>query len=86
MTDRGREVAKAAALVAGGAVVGAGIALLFAPQPGAETRRQIKHYAKRAQHEANKFGRQVKVSVERTIERGKAWLPKKDEKPAIAAA
>lgn len=86
MTDRGREVAKVAALVAGGAAVGAGVALLFAPQPGVETRRQIKHYAKRAQHEATKFGRQVKAGVEKTIERGKAWLPKKDGKPAIVAA
>ena len=35
MSDQGRQVAKVAALVAGGAVIGAGIGLLFAPQAGA---------------------------------------------------
>ena len=37
MSDQGRQVAKVAALVAGGAVIGAGIGLLFAPQTGTES-------------------------------------------------
>ena len=51
---------------------GAGLGLLFAPQPGTETRRQVRHYAKRAQHEATRFGRSVKTGVDRAIERGDA--------------
>lgn len=47
MSDQGRQVAKVAALVAGGAVIGAGIGLLFAPQTGAETRRDVGRYSKR---------------------------------------
>ena len=48
MSDQGRQVAKVAALVAGGAVIGAGIGLLFAPQAGADTRRDVGRYAKKA--------------------------------------
>ena len=41
MSNEGKQVARWAALVAGSAVVGAGIGLLFAPQTGTETRRGI---------------------------------------------
>lgn len=86
MSDRERNVAKFAAILAGGAVVGAGLGLLFAPQSGSETRRQIRHYAKRTRYEATRVGRSVKAGLEKTIERGKALLPKRDEKLAIQAA
>jgi len=67
---------KAAALVAGGAVIGAGLGLLFAPQTGAETRRSIQRYAKRAKVEVARFGREVKDRM----------IAKKDETQAIKAA
>ncbi|WP_447973975.1 YtxH domain-containing protein [Nitrospira sp. Kam-Ns4a] len=86
MASNGKEIVKVAALVAGGTVVGAGLGLLLAPQSGAETRRQIRHYAKRAKWEATRFSRSVKAGVERAIERSKMLLPKKEEKPAIEAA
>jgi gas vesicle protein len=56
---------KLAALLAGGAVVGAGLGLLYAPQPGCETRRMIRHQAKKAQSEANRLARRVKIGVGR---------------------
>ena len=57
MSDQGTNGAGAngarwVALIAGGAVVGAGIGLLFAPQAGTETRREIARYAKKAQVQA----------------------------------
>ena len=78
MSTQGRQAAKVAALVAGGAVIGAGLGLLFAPQPGVETRRQIKHYAKRAQVGATEIGRKVKAGMDQTIEYGKSFVAKKE--------
>jgi gas vesicle protein len=69
MSTDTKQVAKVAALVAGGAVIGAGLGLLFAPQAGVETRRQIKHHAKRAQVRATRFGRNLKNGYERIVGR-----------------
>ena len=86
MTTNGRQAAKIAALIAGGAAVGAGLALLYAPQSGAETRRQIRHYAKKTQVQATRIGRDLKDGVERAIERGKALVAKKEAPRAVEAA
>lgn len=66
--------AKTAGLVLGCAALGAGLALLYAPQSGSDTRRQIRHYAKRAQWQANRFGRNFRDSMDKAIERGKSFV------------
>lgn len=86
MTTNGRQAAKIAALIAGGAAVGAGLALLYAPRSGAETRRQLKHYAKKTQVQATRFGRELKGGVERAIERGKSFVAKKSEPRVLEVA
>src|SRR6185295_11554443 len=85
MSDQTRQVAKAAALVAGGAVIGAGIGLLFAPQTGAETRREVSRYAKKAQVQTTRWGRTVKSGVKEAMDRGKSLINKDEERPRIEA-
>lgn len=50
-----------------GAAVGAGLALLFAPQSGKETRKQIKDFSE-------KLGGEVKDSVEKIGEKAKGFI------------
>jgi hypothetical protein len=85
MSDQGRQVAKVAALVAGGAVIGAGIGLLFAPQSGAETRRDVGRYAKKAQLQATRWGRSVQSGVKEVMDRSKALIQKDEQRPRIEA-
>jgi gas vesicle protein len=47
MEDRDKKVAAAALLVLAGGIIGAGLALLFAPQSGQRTRKDISRYARK---------------------------------------
>lgn len=86
MSDQGRQAAKLAALVAGGAVIGAGIGLLFAPQTGAETRRDVGRYAKKTQLQATRWSRTVQSGVKEVMDRSKSLIRKDDQKLRIEAA
>lgn len=84
MTYSGRDAAKVAGLVVGGAAIGAALGLLYAPQSGVETRRQIKRYARRAEVQALRYGRDIKTGLTHAVESGKTWLAKKDMRRLIA--
>lgn len=85
MSDQGRQAAKVAALVAGGAVIGAGIGFLFAPQTGAETRRAVGRYTKKAQLQATRWSRTVRSGVKEVMDRSKSLIHKDDQKLRIEA-
>ena len=86
MSDQGRQAAKVVALVAGGAVIGAGIGLLFAPQTGAETRRDVSRYARKAQLQATRLSRTVQSGVKDMMDRSKSLVRKDEQIPRIEAA
>jgi gas vesicle protein len=86
MSEQGKQTAKVAAMVAGGAIVGAGIGLLFAPQSGPETRRDISRYARKAQVKATRWGRAVQSSVKDVMDRSRGLVHSRDSKPMTEAA
>ncbi len=86
MSEQGKQAAKVAAMIAGGAVLGAGLGILFAPKAGAETRRDIGRYAKKAQVQATRFGRSLQSGVQEVMSRGKQWVQPRETRPSIEAA
>ena len=78
MMESGKNAAKVAGLVMGGAAIGAALGLLYAPKSGVETRRDVRRYAKRAEVQALRYGRELKGNFLHAIESGKTWLAKKD--------
>jgi len=59
-----------------GALIGAGVALLFAPQTGTELRGMLRSYASRAKNEAVERG---KAAWDQAVERGKEYYEKGQE-------
>ena len=57
-----------------GALLGAGLAFLLAPQPGTETRRMIRGYAQKAEDDLCDIARDARGNVETVMEQGKDLL------------
>jgi gas vesicle protein len=67
-----------------GGLVGAGVALLFAPSSGNETRRRIREIADDAIDMADDYVEQVKSKVTSSVEKGKDFYEEK--KSVISSA
>lgn len=67
-----------------GGMVGAGLALLMAPQSGAETRRKIREFTDDVKEKASDYAGETKEKITSTVEKGKHILDEK--KSAITAA
>ncbi len=80
MSDQTYQATKVAALVAGGAVIGAGIGLLFAPKTGTETRRDVGRYAKKARLQATRWSRTVQSGVKEAMNRSTPLIHTDDQK------
>ncbi len=62
-----------------GAIIGAGAALLLAPQTGAETRRLLRDYAEKAEEEIRERLPEAKAMLDSAIEKGKDFIEKGKE-------
>jgi len=82
--DNGYSAGAVAFAFLAGAIIGAGAALLLAPQTGAETRTMLKGYAKKAEEEAIEQAQEAKQTFEKAIEQGKQFINEK--KTVLTAA
>ena len=67
-----------------GGLVGAGVAMLLAPQAGMETRQKIKELAEDVKGKASGYAEQVKGKVTSTVEKGKEIFEEKKSLLATA--
>lgn len=82
--DNGYSAGAVAFAFLAGAIIGAGAALLLAPQTGAETRKLLKTYAEKAEEEALEKAKEAKVALDKAIEQGKQFVNEK--KTVLTAA
>lgn len=68
MEERDKKIAAAILLITAGGVIGAGLALLFAPQTGRETRKDLMRYAKRARHKTDEAVEALASNVNSMVE------------------
>ena len=68
MCDRDNKVAVAALLMVAGGIVGAGVALLLAPQSGQRTRRDIMRRAKKVRSRAEGAVDDLSVNINDLVE------------------
>ncbi|MBI5559516.1 MAG: YtxH domain-containing protein [Deltaproteobacteria bacterium] len=57
-----------------GAAIGAGVALLFAPKTGEETRRMLKDYGEDLREKTGNIPAHIKDSAEQAMDRGKELI------------
>jgi len=67
-----------------GGIVGAGFALLVAPQSGKETRLRIREFADDASVKAKYYAGEVKGKVTTGVDKGKEYFREKKTKIATA--
>lgn len=68
MEDNDKKIAAAALLMVAGGIIGAGLALLFAPQSGQRTRRDIVKCAKKAKTRADDAVEDLADSISDLVE------------------
>jgi len=68
MEDRDKKIVAALLLMAAGGVIGAGLALLFAPQTGDKTRKDLLRYAKKARHKADEAVEELASNVNSMVD------------------
>lgn len=68
MTDRDNGATVGALMLVAGGVIGAGMALLFAPQSGRRTRRQISRCSRKVRNQTEELARDAAHAVTEVVE------------------
>ncbi|MEC4688404.1 MAG: YtxH domain-containing protein [Nitrospirota bacterium] len=79
MADDDHGVSAGAIIVAflGGATLGAVAALLLAPQPGSETREQLRGYARRTEGQMRDFAEKAGETFDKTVVKSRDFVKSK---------
>jgi gas vesicle protein len=81
--DQGYSGGSVAFAFLAGAIIGAGAALLLAPQTGIKTRTMLKDYAEQAEDEVREKVKEAKSALDSAIEQGKQFI---NEKKSVLTA
>lgn len=68
MEQRDNKIAAAALLIVAGGIIGAGMALLLAPQSGCRTRKDIYRYSKKVRNRADEVAEDLAADVSNLVE------------------
>jgi gas vesicle protein len=68
MADKDKTAVVGALMLVAGGIIGAGVALLFAPQSGEKTRREISRYVKRTSRRAGELAEDFSDSISDMVE------------------
>lgn len=68
MGERDRKVAAAALLIVSGGLIGAGLALLYAPYSGNRTRKELSRYTKKVRNRADETVGELASNVSNMVE------------------
>lgn len=68
MEDKDKKIAAAALLIFAGGVIGAGLALLYAPQSGSKTRKDITRYSKKVRNRADEVVDDIAANVSNLVD------------------
>ena len=82
--DNGHSMCSVAVAFLAGTLIGAGAALLLAPQSGAKTRKLLKDYAEQAQDETWERVQKAKSTLDSVIKKGKKFA--RDKKSLLSSA
>jgi len=67
-----------------GAAIGAGVALLLAPQSGRESREQLRGYARRAEENVHELADRATQVLDQAVDKGREFI--KDKQAVLTEA
>lgn len=68
MEDKDKKIAAAALLIFAGGIIGAGLALLYAPQSGSKTRKDLSRYSKKVRNRADEVVDDIAANVSNMVD------------------
>jgi gas vesicle protein len=82
--DKGCSLGAVGLIFLSGAAIGAGVALLLAPQSGRETREQLRGYARRAEENVHELADRATEALGKTLDNGREFI--KDKQAVLTEA